>query len=471
MVTVCAAVVIAVGVGACSKEREEKSKRSPIIKRPNIILITVESLRTDHVACYGGPRETTPNIDALANEAILYEDAHAVTSWTLTSHASIFTGLYPTAHGVVRERDRLNDSYRTVAEILADYGYQTGAVVGGPYLKKNYGLDRGFQHYDQSPAQSPKRVHAHNDITNPRMEARVNHFLDNVRRPDDPFFLFLYYWDPHYQYIPPPPYDSMFVPKGAKKPKRTPEFHRHYKLGKHITEAEMEYVKAQYDGEIRCTDEYLGRLFGRLREMGIWDNTIVILTADHGEQFFEHGFLGHKFGLHVESLHVPLIVKLAGQAQPRRDQRLVSLIDLFPTMLELGLCRVPDEQHGLSLLSAPRAPLDPMFHELVAIWYMKRKSTGESWSETEQFFSVREDDYKLIWNETSGDRALYDIIKDPGELHPIGEGGEERAARLVALIEDWRAEMRAVAAKRGTPSEAVLSPEDEEQLRSLGYIK
>jgi len=433
------------------------------------VLITVESLRTDHIGCYGCERDTSPTIDALAREATLYDNAYSVTSWTLTSHASIFTGLYPTAHNVVREKDRLNDSYKTTAETLADYGYQTAAIVSGPYLKKAHGLNRGFATYDETPL-SPSNADAHEDVTNEQMDARINHFLERTRRKEGPFFLFLYYWDPHYQFIPPPPYDTLFVPEGAEKPKKSPQFHTHYKLGKHITPAELEHVEAQYDGEIRCTDDYLKKLFDSLRALDLWDDTAIILTADHGEQFYDHGHLGHKYDLHVESLHVPLIVKFPDQTAARRDPRTVNLIDLFPTVLELGRCRVPEEQHGLSLLAEPRAPLDPTFHELVAVWFMTRKSTGEKWSETENWFAVRQGDFKLIWQEVAGVTELYNVTEDPQELHPITEGSDDIVARLKLEIEQWRARNKAVADRAGSPVRAVLTPEEEERLRSLGYI-
>lgn len=463
-------VALAATVGGCSKSTDRKTPKAGLLNRPNIVLITVESLRTDHVGSYGYDRDTTPTIDALAREATLYENAFAVTSWTLTSHASIFTGLYPSAHNVVRERDRLNEAYKTMAEFLADYGYQTAAVVSGPYLKKAHGLDRGFHYFDEQPITRGKMKDAHADVTNAKMEAGINRFLDEVRGDDRPFFLFLYYWDPHYQYIPPSPYDAMFVPEDAEAPKKLPDFHRYFQLGKHITPAQLEYVKAQYDGEIRCTDGYLKRFFDRLRQLDLWDETAVILTADHAEQFFEHGFLGHKYDLHVESLHVPLIVKLPGQAEARRDPRMVSLMDLFPTVLDLGRCRLPDALHGQSLLADARVPLDPTFYELISVWYAKQESTGKQWTETQNWYAVREGDYKLIWQELADEVQLYNLREDPRELHPIAEGQNDRKKALRALIDDWRAQMKQIADGKGAADLAPLTPEDEERLRSLGYI-
>ncbi|MCP4593717.1 MAG: sulfatase-like hydrolase/transferase, partial [bacterium] len=454
--------------GGCAKKESAKQETATEFKRPNIVLITFESLRTDHVGCYGCPRDTTPAIDALAAEATLYEDSSAVTSWTLTSHATIFSGLYPSAHNVVRPKDRLKDSHRTMAEVLADYGYQTTAIVSGPYLKRKHGLAQGFETYDQTSVTTGK-LDASHDVTNPRMEARVNQFLDHERREGDPFFLFLYYWDPHFQFIPPPPYDTMFVPDGAV-PVKDPHFQTYYKLGKQIKPAQLEYLKAQYDGEIRCTDAYLERLFERLRALGLWENTVIILTADHGEQFFEHGFLGHKYDLYVESLHVPLIIKYPKQTEGRRDRRVVHAVDLFPTVLDLGRARIPEEYHGRSLLDDPRLAEEPTFFELAFRWYMRRKSTGEKWTESEDWFAIREGRHKLVWKEQADETELYDIIVDPKELHPIREGAEDLTAALLERLQAWRAEMQTIAARAGAPAQAVLTPEEEERLRSLGYL-
>ena len=184
--------------------------------RPNIFLISVESLRADHVGCYGYERATTPNLDRLAREATVYRQAFAPTSWTLTSHATLFTGLYPSAHGVIEPRHKLNDSYYTLAEALAESGYQCAGFASGPFLRAPYNLHQGFETWEDGPA-APNQESAHADITNPRMEELLTAFLEEERDPDRPFFLFAYLWDVHYDFLPPPPFDTLFVPEDARR--------------------------------------------------------------------------------------------------------------------------------------------------------------------------------------------------------------------------------------------------------------
>ena len=169
--------------------------------RPPVVLVTLESLRTDHVGAYGGASGSrpelplTPALDALAAGATVYEQAQSVTSWTLTSHASLFTGLYPTAHGTEGPRDCLDESYTTLAERLDAAGYRTAGVISGPYLRPIHQLDQGFDHYDDTPASITNAL-AHDDVTNPAMEQALQRVLDEPRDPRRPLFLFAYFWDP-----------------------------------------------------------------------------------------------------------------------------------------------------------------------------------------------------------------------------------------------------------------------------------
>jgi arylsulfatase A-like enzyme len=359
--------------------------------RPNIIWLSVESVRADHLGCYGYARDTTPQLDRLAAESTVYERANSVTSWTLTAHASMFTGLYPTAHRVTQPKDRLADDYTTVAEVLAESGYQTAAVVAGPYLSRAHNLQQGFTYVDQSPIQHMKGASA--DITNPDMERAMFNYLRRHRATDRPFMLFAYYWDTHSEYIPPAPFDTMFVPADAK-PIKNVQFMPAFKLGRHISPAQLKYLVAQYDGELRCTDGYIGRMFDLLRELELWENTAIIVTADHGEEFYENGRNSHKNTVYVESVRVPLIIKWPGSNPARRDDRLVSLVDLFPTVLELAGCTDPLPHSGHSLLAPP--PNDrAIFFELETLWSYRKRSTKEKWLERTGWFTISNGRYKL----------------------------------------------------------------------------
>jgi arylsulfatase A-like enzyme len=428
------------------------------------VLITVESLRPEHLGCYGCAKPTSPALDALARESTIYEDAHAVTSWTLASHASLFTGLYPTAHGAVGPMDRLGDVHETLAEMLSAAGYRTAGFAGGPYLRRAHNLHQGFEHYDDHVS-AETHEEAHDDVTNAELTDTVLGFLRERRDRDRPLFLFVYYWDPHYDYIPPPPYDSLFVGPADVAVDVT-DYGITDKIGPLTSPAELSYVLARYDGEIRWTDEHLGRLLDALREAGLWDDALIIVTADHGEEFFEHGTKGHKNNLFVESVHVPLLVKYPGGGRTGRDGRLVSLVDVAPTVLELAGAHASRPLHGRSLLE-PAPPLDrDIYFELMSVWY--HATTG---GETrEPWYAVREGDLKLVTVPRRGEQWLFDVGDDPGERHSLLPERADLAAALQQKLDAWRQEMELVGRYLEPGGPAELDPEELERLRALGYV-
>jgi arylsulfatase A-like enzyme len=436
---------------------------------PNVVLITVESLRTDHIGCYRGTRPTSPNIDRLAREAIVYDRAHAVTSWTLASHASIFTGLYPAAHQAVGSLDTLGDAYTTLAETLYERGYQCGGVVSGPYLTKRYGLQQGFDYYDESPSAVVDLV-ARGDVTNDNMTAGVRRFLES-RETGRPFLLFAYYWDPHHDYIPPSPYNETFV-KPEHEFVDVTQYEGTNKVHAGISGAQLDYVRSQYDGEILWTDVHLGRLFDLLREHGVWDDTVIILTADHGEEFFDHGHKGHKHNLYDETVHVPLIIKFdQGRLEaPKRDGRLVSHVDLLPTILDLTGSPPPSEGQGYSLLDEP-PPDRVIFFDLYEVWFTW--STGEQTSETRQWYGVRQGDYKLVTVPDGDLCELYYVAADRGEKRDLAPEASrrEQVEELAALINEYRSASASIAGRYPRGEQASLSAEEIERLRSLGYVR
>jgi arylsulfatase A-like enzyme len=454
------AVVVAgaVGLAACRRAPDGPPP-------PNVVLITVESLRPDHMASYGGPRVTSPHMDALATEGMLYEDARAATSWTLPSHASLFTGLYPTVHQTTAPLGKLDESYTTLAEVLAARGYQTAGVVSGPYLRREHGLAQGFEFWDDSIA-ALTDFEAHGEVTSPRMEASLAAWLDDRRDPERPFFLFAYFWDPHYDYLPPPPYDRMFVGPDAR-PIDVTNYELSPVVHAGIPKEELAWVEAQYDGEIRWTDEHLGRLFALLRAEGLWDNTVVIVTADHGEEFFEHGHKGHMNALYVESVHVPLIVKYPRGGPTGRDARLASLVDVFPTVLDLTGASAEAPLQGRSLLRA-RAPDRRVFTELRAARY-----TGPSYTQAtvKHWEAMREGSWKLI-TVAEGERTeLYDVATDPGETTNVAAREPARAGEMRKELARWREDAHRLAANFRPGGQATVEAAARERLRALGYLR
>jgi len=445
-------------------------------RRPNVVLVTIESLRTDHVGAYGGRSRTrpdeplTPALDALASEASVYENAHATSSWTLTSHASLFTSLYPTGHQTTRPLDRLADSYVTLAEVLAANGYQTHGVVTGPYLRGPYNLHQGFDVWDQRAA-SAKLAKSHGDRTNPYVEQSVARFVRAGRDPSRPFFLFLYLWDPHYDYLPSPPYDRRFVTPACE-----PFDLSHWETRDDVdrlSPARLMYVWSQYEGEIRATDDLLGRLFVLLREAGLWDDTLVIVTADHGEEFFEHGKRGHKNNLYAESVDVPLIVKYPGAGPARRDTRVASLVDVLPTVLEVAGLAAEGHRDGRSLLAAA-TPDRAVLLELVSLSYQGHMfPAGVYWG------GIRTADRKLVWREQRPDGGtgtvdliqLFDVAADPGEQRNLAAARQDEAKAMMARFDTTASATRVEAARHDERGLAAIGESDRARLRALGYLE
>jgi arylsulfatase A-like enzyme len=437
---------------------------------PNILFLTVESLRPDHVGFHAGDRPTTPNLDALAAESMVYLNAHAVTSWTLTSHASLFTGLYPTAHQTVRPLDKLGDSYLTLAELLAEHGYQTAGAVSGPYLRRAHNLHQGFELYDDSLS-GETHVGAHDDVTNPELLAALKRFLREERDPRRPFFLFGYFWDPHYDYIPPAPYDSTFVGPDDV-PVDMSGYGRFNKVHAASPPGEMAYVLSQYDGEILWTDTTLGELFEVLRQEGLWDDTVIVVTSDHGEEFFEHGAKGHKNNLFVESVHVPLLIKHRGGHPRGRDSRLVSLVDLLPTILDLIGASTELPLHGRSLLESDPPGDRSIFYELQSMWYFTPPG-GEEQTRVQSWIGIRRGDFKLVGVPETR-MYLFNVRDDPREQVDLLRSGSDpdgRAPALSAHLDVFRRDMEATRRLFEAGGPAKLSAEELERLRFLGYLK
>jgi arylsulfatase A-like enzyme len=458
-------LVVLVG---CAGEPASVDSIAPGQDRPNIVLITVESVRSDHVGCFGYERDTMPSLCALAAEGARFDNAYSVTSWTLPAHASLFTGLYPAVHQVVGSRGRLDDSYTTLAEVLTAAGYQTAGFVSGPFLQPQHNLNQGFEIYDASPSNPEGNRAAHADVTNPGMEALIDRFLTDGRDVARPLFLFAYLWDPHYDYIPPSPFDSVFTPPDAV-PIVVTGYETSDVVHPGISAGELAYVISQYDGELSCTDALLGRLWRRLRDLGLWDDTYVIVTADHGEEFFEHGNKGHRNNLYEESVHVPLVVKSPGAAAPLEDGRPVSLVDLFPTVLDFAGVDPPAELHGRSLARAPD-PDRTLFFELMTEWAVRNERTGELELETDLWLAARAADHKLVMGRNDNRVELFDLASDPGEQRPLGPEAATRRAEIDSRLGEHLQRMKAEVAERREPEPARLSPEQEERLRALGYL-
>ncbi|MGD9403340.1 MAG: sulfatase, partial [bacterium] len=312
----------------------------------NVIVVGIDTLRPDHLGCYGYDRATSPNIDAFAAGGVLFENCVSQAPWTAPSFATVFSSLYPSQHGSMDVHSKIRGSVPTLATLLREHGYATGAVINAPALKPEFGLSRGFDFYDMTPLDG--RI---GDGTTRDVLAWID------ENSDGPFFMFAHYFDPHIPYGPPPGYDDLFH-KGYEGRIRNPfdmegfskARERLFEEMKELTADDWAEIVNLYDGEIVFVDEAFGALMKGLEERGLIRNTIVILLSDHGEEFFEHGGFEHGHTLYDELIRVPLIISLPGRVmQGTRIRNQVRLLDVTPTVFGLLGLEPPAHFEGVSL--------------------------------------------------------------------------------------------------------------------------
>jgi arylsulfatase A-like enzyme/Tfp pilus assembly protein PilF len=398
-------------------------------KHPNVIFITVDTLRADHVGCYGSSQAHTPNIDALARDGVLFERAVSQVPLTWPSHAVMFTGTYPFQNGVQDFTGHgLPEQFRSVAQAFKQAGYATGAVVSSFVLDRSWGLARGFDYYDDAfDAQSfqTKQI----GLVDRKAGESVSHALSWLKRNRSrPVFLWLHLYDPHSPYDPPEPYRSS-------------------------------YRSHPYDGEIAYADQELGRLFTWLRAEGLYNGSVIVLASDHGESLGEHGEAEHGFFIYHSTTHVPLIVKPAGgrRSRPARINSPVETVAIAPTLL--GIAAVKDsidgQFNGKSLLAMTEESGVAAYSET----FYPFSSFG--WSPLHALETNR---YHYIDAPTP---ELYDLVADPQETNNLAHSHAATVSVMKQKLQELMAHRPFKAAAAGGSS---LSTEAQEKLRALGYV-
>lgn len=377
----------------------------------NVVVIGLDTLRPDHLGCYGYGRDTSPRIDRLAREGVLFENAVSQAPWTHPSFATVFTSLYPTQHGATTVGTRMSTSFPTLAGILKDRGYATGAIVNAPSLSPEFGVSRGFDDYDFL---RPWHERDATQVTRLALE-----WID--RHTDTPFFIFVHYFDPHLPYAPAAPYDTLFDPAYAGP------LGSSFNIGRsggdredRITEieswsaADREHIVALYNGEIGFADKAVGSLVDGIGERNLRDKTLIIFLSDHGEEFFDHGGLDHGHSLYGELIKVPLVLSLPGRLPA--DHRVsgpVRLLDVTPTVLEMLDLPRPAHFEGVSL-----KPLMDGAGE-VASREGQLLRPGVCYCEALRHRittkSVIADPWKLIHDTRSGETSLFNLEHDTAE--------------------------------------------------------
>jgi len=441
-----------------------RSRPSSPLSTPNVLLISIDSLRRDHVGAYGYPRPTTPTIDRLAVNGVIFRNAVSTSSWTLPAHAALLTGVHDSRHGATVPTAVLDESIPTLAEAFRARGYRTVGFYSGPFLHPHFGFARGFEEYidctsyDLEEVKEPAspRVHAtsHKDVTNPRISAKFVHAA--AAADERPFFFFVHMWDVHYDLVPPPPYDRMFANEPSP-PEVDRDFRHDPEFRPGMDPDAFAQVIALYDGEIRSTDDTIGTLLDELRRRGLLDSTIVVVVSDHGEEFLEHDGKGHRNTLFDEVLAVPLVFWAPGRLSAGIVQNTASLVDVAPTLARLA---------GIGEL--PGVDGRPLFDDHGAAVHDSRVAVSElrMRADRPKLVAAQRYPHKVIRDLKSGVDSYYDLASDPRELASHTVVGIAAAQPLLDAL-DRRYQGRGASRKASRP----LSPAMEKQLQSLGYLE
>ncbi len=493
--------------------------------RPNVVVILIDTLRADHLGCYGYARPTSPCIDAIAAGGVVYERAISPAAWTPPAHASLFTGAYPSRHGVERSRLVLSPALVPLPEALRRHGYRTYGVSSNYWLSRETRFDRGFDHfveswqlvqargvnpalfrqerrqglgldgvgerrglarlgaaavnglYERATRALRRRFHAWDDGAW-RVNRVVRRWAREWSRSDEPFFAFIHYMEPHLRYAPPGRYRTLHAPAGVSR-RRLGAVNQdpwRYLAGRApMSEADFEILRALYDGEVSYVDARVGEIYGLLRQRGLLRNTFVVVTSDHGENLGEHQLMDHAYCLYDTLLRVPLIVSGPAEFPPgERVPDQVQTLDLFPTILDLADIRDEDlraQAQGRPLFQASlqdRVAVAEYLEPQPPVAVLRQRYPDFDGSRFDRALrAVRTARHKYIW-ASDGRDELYDLEVDPGETRNLVSTEPETAAAMRAWLADWVRSAGAGVADRGLELE--LDTVTRRRLEELGYL-
>lgn len=482
---------------SCGGEERTSSADLPRGIR-HVLLISLDTLRADHLGCYGHEYVQTPTLDRLAQEGVLFERCMSSAPTTLASHTSIFTGVYPHTHGVPRNGYLVNDENQMLAELLRDQGFRTAGFAGAAPLAEEVNFHQGFDEYDASfSVTEGLRAGLFQRPANEVTDAALDWLAGRDSSADERFFLFLHYYDIHAPYVFPAPFAGMYSKDGLSvdasmdglnalrqklnwegrepgQPGKAPEDG----FGGRLRErdgpglAKARRMAAEYAAGVTFTDHHLGRLFEGMRASGVLDETLVIVTADHGETHFEHAnTFDHGATVFDSVSHVPWILRLPEARQAgRRVGTVVSNIDILPTLMSLLEFPVPSEVEGFDLtdeLEGRAVNRPPVFSEATKPFNGPRFNSNKLWLNQGKFQAVRTASHKYMLRLPDQKFGLYDLRADPTEqsnlLQAAGEFDDALHTELDGALRAWRMEASPLSATESR-SEAQL-----DALDALGY--
>jgi len=402
-------IMVAAGLFCCHPDKGKPGK--------NVVFIVIDTLRADHLGCYGYFRDTSPNIDAFAGESVKFNRAYSHSPWTMPSVGTMFTSLHPRDHGIVEWRNSLEKKFYTIAEHFDDTGYKTIGITSHICFEKKYGFHQGFDKYH-------KEILKKGDSRNLASSDMVSDLAIKAlgRYGEKPFFLFLHYFDPHNTYLQ----------------------HKGFKFSKTLEGA--------YDSEIAFTDHHLGRVLDHLKSKNMLDNTIVAIVADHGEEFGDHGGRRHTRTLYDEVLRVPMLIKAPG-FKPGQVDHVVPLIDIAPTLCSLAGISIPNQFHGAAFPFNENGFTLSEDREVIAEAKYKADKRG-----------VVQGSLKFIHDRVSNTVELFDLLSDPKEQTNLAKDQEQVVDELNSKVELFYSKPGHEAGK------SALDDQMKQKLESLGYL-
>lgn len=426
--------------------------------RPNLLIVSIDSLRADRLRYNDDEENLAPHLEALASESLVYQHAWSAAPWTTPSMMSVMTGLPAAAHRVDDHDRALSREIPTLAESFQRAGYRTAAYVPAVTLRPEFGFGRGFDEYDYEE-------YGHLRISTPSLLGKVLHRID-VWNEDAPWLIWVHLWDPHYNYLPPAPYDLLYL-RGDKPASAELQCLKWYENP--VTEEEGNYLAGQYDGEIAFTDSQLGELLDELETRGLAEGTIVTLFADHGEAFLEHGWLGHTNRVDETLLHVPLMIRYPGKLKPGTQVSPQSLASLANTLLRLA--GLPEESAFAPALPLAE-PSEATRTDLPPAEPSELSRPAPPLAETRRrgcFTALIDSQFKYVLDHKSCGEELFDLRSDPLEQKNLAS---EQPQELSQLRQELLRQLRDIEA-RSYPHAmlpAEIREEAEKRLRSVGYI-
>ena len=443
-------------LSAADETRADGLRQALASVKANVLLVILDAGRAQSFGAYGYARETSPNIDRIAREGVVFERVYTPAVYTLGAMSSVWTSQHPDRHhSEVSFSARLPKDRLTLAELLSAQGIHTGGFVANAVAGRLFGFDRGFVDFDEVFARLGSAGSVFRQAVPPWL----------AKNRDRRFFAYVHFREPHFPYDPEPPFDTRFGPDGpiAKADRRNEAFFKDASQGRRpFSEAEREHLVRLYDGNIAFADQEIGALRQALEAEGLWEKTVFIVAADHGEELFEHGWIGHNVHLFEPSVHVPLVVRFPKGTGPAgvRVSGLADLLDLAPTIADVfgvrGKGGSEKAFQGRSLLPLAMGAPGKAVVLSRTVWDRPR-------------YSLRDEQYKYFYDTRTGEERLVDLVADPGEAKDLAAERPLRVAYYRQALHHWTMEL--ARRQHAAGEQAQISPDQCANLKSLGYVQ